>query len=153
MHKSLTLLGRWAGRNRWQERIRAWDAAQAENVRKAHEAKAKEKAAEWGRREQAVREEEWQNSQALLAQAHKILALPVVKQVVERDGKTIHLHPVNCSARDVARIFEIASRLARLATNQATEKHEHGVAPGSAPFAIGTVVLDLPDNGRDKKAA
>ena len=110
--KSMALLERWSARWRWVERVRAHGAHLALVEREASEALARGVSAEWLRRQQAVRETEWQMHEACIAAAKRAL-----KAFQEREK-------VFANLADIARMLEVASKLGRLAAGMATDRTE-----------------------------
>lgn len=109
LDKSLTVVGKWSVKFDWQERVSAHGAHLAIVEREAIEAAARGKAAEWGSREQKLRETEWAMHEAAIAAAKKGLAA-----YMEKDK-------VYANLADIARMLEIASKLGRLATGLGTD--------------------------------
>jgi hypothetical protein len=109
--KSEGLIERWCSKFDWQARVQAHAAHHSLVERQATEALARTKAAEWLTRQQQVREEEWAiHSEAISA------GREALKRFYER-GK-------GATLGDIARILELASKLGRLASGMATDKHE-----------------------------
>lgn len=153
LHKSSTMIGRWASRHQWAERIPSWDAERSERLAKARDAAMKSEAELWARRQIEVRTLDWQAAEDLRKKATEILSMPVKKKTQRKDkGKTVIVHePVNFSMASAARMLDIASHLSRLAAGVSTENLQH-TGPDNAPLptSIGQVViLELPNNGRE----
>lgn len=110
--KSMALLERWSARWRWVERVRAHGAHLALVEREASEALARGVSAEWLRRQQALRETEWQMHEECIAAAKRGL-----KAFMEREK-------VYANLADIARMLEVASKLGRLAAGMATDRTE-----------------------------
>lgn len=110
--KSATLIGRWSSAFDWPSRVAAHAAHLANVEREAIEASARSKAAEWERREQQLREVEWEMHEKCIAAAKRGLAA-----YMEREK-------VYANLADIARMLEVASKLGRLATGMNTEKTE-----------------------------
>ena len=115
--KSEGLIERWSSRFSWPERVLAHASHLAIAEREATEALARLKAAEWGKRQQELREKEWALHEKCIAAAERGLAA-----YMEREK-------VYANLADIARMLEVASKLGRLATGMATDKadvaHEH----------------------------
>ena len=109
MGKSEGLIERWAARFDWRSRVAAHAAHLAVVERGAIEAAARGKAAEWGVREQKLRETEWAMHERAIAAAKKGL-----DAYMEREK-------VYANLADIARMLEIASKLGRLATGLDTD--------------------------------
>ena len=110
--KSEGLIERWSRRYDWGNRVRAYDAHLATAKRRAEEAQFLAESLEWKRREKEQREKEWRVSDACVKAGEEAL-----RRFHEnaRRGATLG---------DVSRIFEVGSKLGRLATGMATERTE-----------------------------
>ncbi|MBI5385074.1 MAG: hypothetical protein HZA90_10350 [Verrucomicrobia bacterium] len=110
--KSGSLIERWSRRYQWVERAWTYDARMARVKHEAEEAQMRAESAEWKRREKEQREKEWRVSNACIQAGEEAL-----KRFYEnaRRGATLG---------DVSRIFEVGSKLGRLATGLATERTE-----------------------------
>ena len=109
--KSSRLIQRWSSRWRWTERVTAHASHLATVEREATEALARGKSAQWLKRQEEHRDEEWALRGELIAAGRKVL-----KRFTE-DGR-------GATLGDVARALELASRLGRLASGMATDKTE-----------------------------
>jgi hypothetical protein len=105
------LMERWSKRHRWVERTDCYVRHLAKVEAEAQTALVREKAAEWGKRQQDLREEEWQLRGELIAAGRKVLK----RFIDENKGATLG---------DVARALELASKLGRLSSGLATDKTE-----------------------------
>ncbi len=110
--KSEGLMERWASRWRWTERVSAHAAHLATVEREATEALTRGKSAEWLKRQEQIREREWEMHEQCIAAAERGL-----KAFMEREK-------VYANLADIARILEVASKLGRLAAGMATDKTE-----------------------------
>ena len=110
--KSGSLLERWSKRFDWPGRVQAHAAHFAAIERDATEALVRGKSAEWLKRQQALREREWQMHEKCIAAAERGL-----KAFMEREK-------VYANLADIARMLEVASKLGRLASGMATDKTE-----------------------------
>ena len=111
--KSAQLIRRWSAKYAWTDRVGAHGAYLATVEREAIAAVARGKAAEWGKREQQLRETEWEMHEKCIAAAKRGL-----DAYMEREKLYANL-------ADIARMLEIASKLGRLATGLGTDG-EHG---------------------------
>ncbi len=102
--RSEQLVRRWSAKFGWTDRVAAHGAHLAVVEREAVEAVARGKAAEWGKREQQLRETEWTMHERAIAAAKRGL-----DAYMEKDK-------VYANLADIARMLEIASKLGRLAT-------------------------------------
>ena len=110
--KSSRLLKRWSRRFDWPGRVRAHAERLAAVEREATEALAREKGAEWLKRQQALRETEWEMHEKCIAAARRGLAAFEARE------------KVYANLADIARMLEVASKLGRLASGLATDKTE-----------------------------
>ena len=110
--KSKQLLKRWSAKFDWPGRVQAQAAYLATVEREATEALARGKSAEWLKRQQEVREQEWELHEKCIAAAKRGLAA-----FMDREK-------VYANLADISRMLEVASKLGRLATGMATDKTE-----------------------------
>lgn len=108
LDKTPALIERWSAQHAWTERVQAHTEHLSRVEREAQEATVREKAAEWAKRAQELKEQEWEVSRALIAKARQLL------------GK----EDLRGSARDASRMLETASKLGRLAAGLATDREE-----------------------------
>ena len=113
--KSSRLIQRWSSRWRWSERVQAHDLYLATVEREATEAVARGRSAEWLKRQEEVREREWEMLERCIAAAKRALAA-----FMEREK-------VYANLADISRMLEVASKLGRLATGMATDRTESAV--------------------------
>lgn len=104
--KGLLALRKWQERHGWVERATQWDAFLVEQEQAAAVLFTKERALTWAKRQEELREAEWEVSQKLLEKARELL----------RDPK------VRWSGGDIARIAEVAQKLGRLGAGMETER-------------------------------
>jgi 2-polyprenyl-3-methyl-5-hydroxy-6-metoxy-1,4-benzoquinol methylase len=102
----------WAAKFDWTARVAAHTAYLAVVEREAQEAVVRGRSAEWGKRQQQLRETEWQMHEKCIAAAKKAFA-----KFMEREN-------IYANLADIARILEVASKLGRLASGMATDKTE-----------------------------
>jgi hypothetical protein len=82
-------------------------------------------------------------SQALLEKANQMMqALRVARTVVEDEGRTIIIEPVDWGPGDLAKFADMSSKLARLSAEMETERKKIGVT-------IDDVIAGLPDGYRE----
>lgn len=110
--KSEALMERWSAKFDWPSRVAAHARHLAVVEREATEALARSKAAEWLKRQEEVKEREWEMHEKCIAAARRGLAV-----FMEREK-------VYASLADIARLLEVASKLGRIASGLATEKTE-----------------------------
>jgi hypothetical protein len=110
--KGKRILARWSQQHQWLARVDAYAAHLARRERGAIEALALEKAVEWHRIHERIRMEEWQRHKKLVALADAMLSR------WEKDE-------AKCGTLEgIARIIELATKLARLAAGMPTEVKE-----------------------------
>lgn len=109
--KSVGLIERWSRKFGWPARVEAHGRHLACVEREATEALARGKAAEWLKRQQDLRQEEWSIHEECIQAGREGL-----KRFYEKDK--------DATLGDVARILELASKLGRMASGLATEKTE-----------------------------
>ena len=110
--KSKTMIERWSRRFDWPARVQAHAAHLALVERQAIEGLALEKAVEWDKVHEAVKIAEWQRHKKLIALADEMLA---------RWEK----NKSKCGTLEgIARVLELATKLARLAAGMPTEVKE-----------------------------
>jgi hypothetical protein len=120
--KSKVLMERWSSKFDWLARVQSHAAHMAVVEREATEALARASAAEWGKRQQEVRQEEWELHAECIRAGKEAL-----KRFYEKGrGATLG---------DIARILELASTLGRLASGLATNKTEI-TGEGGGPVRI-----------------
>lgn len=112
LSKSEGLIQRWSSKFGWPSRVQTYSAHLAVVEREAAEALARSKAVEWAKRQQDVREREWEMHEKCIAAAKRALTA-----FMEREK-------IYANLSDIARILEVASKLGRLATGLATDKTE-----------------------------
>lgn len=117
----LNTLKGWSVKYEWQARV----ARQEELMQQ-------EQVAQWDERVKELREREWKLSMSLMDKAEQMLKFPLAEKTVHEetseDGKTIVKQIFNPSKWyfvDAAKVLRVASRVARLATNQDTERLRH----------------------------
>lgn len=110
--KSKTMIERWSRRFDWPARVQAHAAHLAAVERQAIEGLALEKAVEWDKVHEAVKIAEWQRHKKLIALADEMLS---------RWEK----NKAKCGTLEgIARVLELATKLARLAAGMPTEVKE-----------------------------
>jgi len=103
---------RWSAKFDWPARVQAQASYLATVERQATEAVARGKSAEWLKRQQEVREREWEMHEKCIAAAQRAFAAFMSRE------------KVYANLADIARMLEVASRLGRLASGLATDKTE-----------------------------
>jgi hypothetical protein len=110
--KSKTMIERWSRRFDWPARIQGYTSHLATVERQAIEGLALEKAVEWDKVHEAVKIAEWQRHKKLIALADEMLA----RWEKNKD---------KCGTLEgIARVLELATKLARLAAGMPTEVKE-----------------------------
>jgi hypothetical protein len=110
--KKPRLMEYWSKKWDWQGRLESYQEHCQALERRAIEAVAMEKGVEWGRIHEAIRMAEWQRHRRLIALADEVLA-----RWERCPGKMGTLE-------GVARLYELASKLARLAAGMPSEVKE-----------------------------
>ena len=106
----------WSDLNDSDEFLAELDALAARNFPPSSEA-------DWERRSDQLREQEWETAQRLLAAARKMLR------------RILHRPNSSASFAEITRMLDLASRLGRLATGLATE-HQELSGPGGQPIPV-----------------
>jgi transposase-like protein len=118
----------WSSTYEWVKRACAYDAhmeavAQAERERLARENEAK-----WERRREAIREAEFEVAMKLVEKFRGMAEAPLYElreEAEDADGCTVTVKmPAGWRLRDMPRVAESASKLARLSAEMATERQE-----------------------------
>jgi hypothetical protein len=110
--KSKTMIERWSRRFDWPARVRAHAAYLAAVERQAIEGLALVRAVEWDKVHEAVKIAEWQRHKKLIALADDLLA-------------RWEANKNKCGTLEgIARLLELATKLARLASGMPTEVKE-----------------------------
>lgn len=105
----------------WKERAEAWDLAELEIRRQQEEQRWRDRRVEW-------KEKEWAMAAQLLEKANQMMqALRVARTVIEDEGRTIIIEPVDWGPGDLAKFADMASKLARLSAEMETERKKVGV--------------------------
>lgn len=131
--RSFSLLGRWSGVYKWQERV---DAQKRIDDKATDDRRAQRRDSQVGN--------EIDDSSKMREKALALLALPVVeRKVKDEDGNTIIIMPVNGSEMDTARKLLVASsEMARLALNMPTDSKHLDVTSGGDKIVIDIVWSD-----------
>lgn len=114
----------WATQWEWVARATAYDNHLSRIRQAATEAAVEAEARKWEERRSALREREWTMADRLLERAEKMLEHPLTRTKGE-DGKTVV--PAGWRQVDVAAMVEMASKVARLATEMETDRTKHDV--------------------------
>ena len=110
--KSQGLIERWSRRHDWVTRVRVYDGHLAAVQRETAEAQMRAKADEWMRRQQELREQEW---------AVHDDCIRAGKEALKRFHENVRR---GATLGDVSRIFEVGSKIGRLASGLATDRTE-----------------------------
>ena len=110
--KSEGLIERWSRRYNWVERARKHDARMAAMERDAADAKLRAKSAEWLRRQEEVRDQEW------------AVGDDCIKAGVEALRRFHENSRKGATLGDVSQILKVGSQLRRLAAGMATDRTE-----------------------------
>jgi hypothetical protein len=124
----------WAGKYRWRERAEKYDAHYLEKELEIKRQLHEKTELEWLERRQLQRQQEWDIAQNLLDKVRKMLAVPLFQETINTKMKGLDKHgriileqviinkPLDWSPSDIAKFFEVASKIARLATGQETDR-------------------------------
>lgn len=127
-------LRNYSARFKWKDRAAAYDDFHTNLELERQRARREKQELEWLARRDEQRQQEWDIAQALLEKVRQMLQVPLFKETVydrlkdlDPDGKIIieqivHFEPLDWSAVDIARYFEVASKMARLATGMDTDQ-------------------------------
>jgi hypothetical protein len=122
LSKSEQLIKRWSAKYDWPSRVQAQAAYLANVERETTEELARVNAAQWLKRREEHRQEEWAIRSELITAGRKVL-----KRFTD-DGK-------GATLGDVARALDLASKLGRLASGLATD-HTELTGPDGGPIQI-----------------
>jgi hypothetical protein len=148
--KNRVTLEGWSSKWRWVERVKAWEADAAEREKVLRDEAMKADAAKWAERQRGIREREFSLGEKLLARAEQMLEFPLARRTVKDGDKTTVVEPARWNAADAPRMAAIGTELVRRSAGLPTDKLEV-TGPDNQPVAQGSVVIFLPDNGRDKR--
>ena len=149
LHKSVTVLVRWAKKFGWPARLVAWATHLQELEREAMDQAARNDAMKWAKRELEFREQRFAVGQALIKKANDMLAFPLAKQT-SRDGKTI-VEPAEWTLAQAARMTEVGEKLVAMAVGAPTDRTAVEVSgPEGDPIQLESVAVALDDANIDK---
>jgi hypothetical protein len=132
MHRSG--LARLSHTYKWLDRAAAHDDYMAGKQLERQKKQAEIRDMEWIARRDIQKEQEWQLAQDMLDKVRQMLAVPIFAERVEEmlEGldptgriivrQIVHIEPLDWSAVDIARYFEVAAKIARLATGMDTDQ-------------------------------
>ncbi len=110
----------------WKSRAESWDLAEIERLRIESEADRRQ----WT----AAR---FTDANKLRDRANELLALPVIRETVQADGKTYIIEPLSSKQlRDAAAVLKLADELARITTRETLPKTETDITSGGEKIAI-----------------
>lgn len=117
----------------WRKRAEAWDAEQA-----------RREDAKWVKRQEELREQEWDLSTKLLDKGKQMLQFPLAETTKEErpgtDGNPTLVtifNPVRWTMRDAASLLKIGSEVGRLSSGMPTENtHTELTGPEGGPIEI-----------------
>jgi hypothetical protein len=114
----------WSLQHRWVERANAYDDFMAAQSFLNDEAERAKNAADRERRRAALEQREWELAWRALDKLEEMLDWPVKRERVEQvAGSTVTIiEPFRWNAASLARLFEVASKTARLSLDMDTEK-------------------------------
>lgn len=112
--KSLKALELWSQKFGWIERALEYDEHLVKVEEEAKEVQLRAKAIDWVKRQEKLKEDEWELVQGVIAKLREFLAKP----------------PPRISFRDAVYALDLASKVGRLATGMPTENTEKAVEIG-----------------------
>lgn len=126
----------YASRFKWTDRAAAYDDHRAGKELERLRVTREKRDLEWLNRRDEQRQQEWDIAQELLERVRQMLRVPLFRETVDEylegldpDGKIIirqmvTFEPLDWSAIDIARFFDVASKMARLATGMDTDQRK-----------------------------
>lgn len=130
--KSYTYISKLSSEHRWQERVDAYDEYMLELDQQQREHAMQVENEKWAARRTVIRDKEWEMSEKLLAMAEEMIDIPVFRERIEhQDQLTVEGYvikqiiirePADWSLSDLAKVLELASKLARLAAGMETAR-------------------------------
>lgn len=127
-------LGRYSANYKWLDRATAYDDYNSAKELERSRIRREKADLQWQERRDQQRQAEWDIAQQLLDKVRLMLQVPLFKETVRErlkdldpDGKIIieqivTFEPLDWSAVDIARYFEVAAKMARLATGMDTDQ-------------------------------
>jgi hypothetical protein len=127
-------LARYCATYKWVDRAAAYDDFLATKELQRQKLRREKADLEWAARRDEQREQEWDIAQQLLDKVRQMLQVPLFAERTEEilEGldpqgriiirQIIHFEPLDWGATDMARFFEVASKMARLATGMDTDQ-------------------------------
>lgn len=124
----------YSNRFKWVDRAAAYDDFNNHRELDKLRAEREKRDLEWLERRDVQRQQEWDIAQELLERVRQMLRVPLFKETVhdyleglDPAGKiiikqVITFEPLDWSAVDIARFFDIAGKMARLATGMDTDQ-------------------------------
>ena len=110
--KSRRMMEKWSRRFDWPARVQAHGAHMAQTAREAAEALARAKGVDWLKRQEEIREQEWEMHEKCIEAAKRALASFMARE------------KIYANLADISRILEVASKLGRLASGMACDRTE-----------------------------
>lgn len=108
LRKCVGTLRRWAESHAWVARARDYDAFAVETERELAVVALKSKAVDWAKRQDKLKEAEW----------------AAAEEAIELCRKLMRSCALKATLGDVAKLLDVASKLARLATGMETDRKE-----------------------------
>jgi hypothetical protein len=108
LQKTLGTLRHWSERHGWVARAADYDALCVEQEMAVQEVLRKSRAVDWVKRQESLKEAEWEIAERCIEKAKDLLGRPDVRW----------------SGGDIAKLLDVASKLARLATGMETDRRE-----------------------------
>ena len=129
-----TGLARYSADFKWLDRAADYDDYNNERQLDEKRRQRESKDLEWSARRDQQREAEWQIAQDLLDKVRMMLRVPLFKETITENLDGIDEHgriiirqiivnePLDWSPSDIAKFFEVATKMARLATGMDTDR-------------------------------
>lgn len=134
--KNKIVVESWSAKFQWVARARAFDAYLADLELQMMESEFKDRAKKWADRKEALLEREWATGERLMQRAEEMLKIPLLRQTVSKDGKTIVFEPMKWTAGTMLNTIDLASKLGRLSTGEPTTRTESNTVQQAKPSGV-----------------
>lgn len=126
--KSRQLIARWSAHHEWMLRTEAYDANQLSKREGQQDAALTADVDVWAGRQNDIREDAWEQRKQLIEKADQMLKWPHVQQksvtgtcTCGKPNVVNYFNPAKWTFADIARIYQLADQLGRLAAELPTE--------------------------------
>lgn len=140
--KSPGTLRKWSERHGWVRRAGEYDELCARQEREIQSVLTRERAADWVKRQEKLKEDEWAAAEEAIALARELMG-----QLRERGVKV--------TLGDIAKLLDVASKLGRLATGLETDRREltgEGGGPIKVEVDVGAMIKRVYGPPEDARA-